>query len=102
MKKLSIITLFLMAFVLFKMRPNVWTFEKPPRINQAESNIINKCLEKRIIVNEKYHKRIDGINVAQEDNSEPYYIVSTQAMKEIHERYNVLVEYTNCLEKNAK
>ena len=57
-----------------------------------------KCMEKRIIANEKYYKKIDGINKAQIGNTKLYYTVSTQAMKETHERYNALVDYVDCLE----
>lgn len=66
----------------------------------ATPRIPTKCLEKRIRVNEKYFRKIDGINIAQEGNSKPYFIMTFKTMKENNSRYDSLVEYVNCLEKN--
>lgn len=56
-----------------------------------------KCAEKRIAALEKFNKRID-VHIAKEGNSEPYFVVSFEAMKEMGEQYNALAEYVNCFE----
>lgn len=62
------------------------------------ATISKECVELRVMATEKYYKRIDGINNAQEGNAEPYYVISTKAMEEMHERYDALADYVNCFE----
>lgn len=62
------------------------------------ATIPKECMELRVMADEKYFTKIDGINFAQSGKGKVYYVMTLKAMQEMNERYDALANYVNCVE----
>ena len=63
------------------------------------------CMELRELATGKYFEKIGEVNVAQFPNkctAGAFFIMSKEAMNNHNNRYDALVDYVNCLERNSK
>jgi|TARA_B100002003_G_C14107711_1_gene532787 predicted HTH transcriptional regulator len=69
-------------------------------------HVITQCMEQRKMALDTYYELIEGIVpttfLDENNNHKPYYVVTQEAMNQIHDRYNALVNYTSCLEAHSK